>query len=161
MSAVHRDPAERWFEDFAVGDVVHTRGRTIDAGDLTAFAGLTGDHYPLHTDEEFAKAGRFGTRIAHGPLTQSIAIGLVGMSGYYGDGIAALLEIRRIRALKPVFAGDTIHVVAEVTACEEGESPRYGQLEVQYSVRNQEEEEVMVFEQVMLARRRPEGGADA
>jgi acyl dehydratase len=161
VSAVYKDPEDRYFEDFEVGDVVRTRGRTVDASDFTAFAGLTGDHYPLHIDEEFSKQGRFGTRIAHGPLTQSIAIGLVGMSGYYGNGIVALLEIRSVRATKPVLAGDTIHVVAEVLSVEPGESPRYGQLEVNYSVCNQRDEEVMVFQQVMLARRRPQEGEDA
>ena len=161
MSAVYKDPEDRYFEDFGVGDVIRTRGRTVDAADFTAFAGLTGDHYPLHIDEEFAKEGRFGTRIAHGPLTQCIAIGLVGMSGYYGNGIAALLEIRSVKATKPVVAGDTIYVVAEVLSLEAGESPRYGQLEVNYSVRNQRDEEVMVFQQVMLARRRPQEGEDA
>jgi 3-hydroxybutyryl-CoA dehydratase len=156
------DPPERFFEDFELGDVIVTRGRTVDASDLIAFAGLTGDYYPLHVDAEFAARTRFGARIAHGPLTQSIAVGLVGMTGYYGDGIVALIEVRSLRALLPVFAGDTLHVRAEVTAHEEGESPRFGQLEVTYSVRNQKEEEVMVFEQVMLARRRPDdGGEDA
>jgi 3-hydroxybutyryl-CoA dehydratase len=156
------DPPERFFEDFELGDVIVTRGRTVDASDLIAFAGLTGDYYPLHVDEEFAAATRFGARIAHGPLTQSIAVGLVGMTGYYGNGIVALIEVRSLRALLPVFAGDTLHVRAEVTAHEKGESPRFGQLEVTYSVRNQKEEEVMVFEQVMLARRRPaDGGEDA
>jgi acyl dehydratase len=160
VSAIYKDPADRFFEDFEVGDVIHTRGRTVDASDFTAFAGLTGDHYPLHIDEEFSKAGRFGTRIAHGPLTQCIAIGLVGMSGYYGNGIVALLEIRSVKATKPVVAGDTLHVLAEVLSLETGESPRYGQIEVNYSVRNQRDEEVMVFQQVMLARRRPQGGED-
>jgi MaoC like domain len=63
------DPQGRFFEDFAVGDRVVTRGRTVDIGDIATFAGLTGDHYPLHTDQEFAKTTRFETRIAHGPLT--------------------------------------------------------------------------------------------
>ena len=79
MAETLSDPPDRTFEDFALGDVIETRGRTLDAADFTAFAGLTGDHYPLHIDEEFCKGTRFGARIAHGPLTQSIAIGLVGM----------------------------------------------------------------------------------
>jgi acyl dehydratase len=162
MTRRFSDPEERYFEDFALGDVIETRGRTLDTADFNAFAGLTGDHYPLHIDEEFCKGTRFGSRIAHGPLTQSVAIGLVGMTGYYGNGIVALLELRRLRALAPVHAGDTITVRAEVSGHEEGESARFGELTVNYSVRNQRQEEVMVFEQVMLARRRPqEGGEDA
>jgi 3-hydroxybutyryl-CoA dehydratase len=150
------DPQDRFFEDFAAGDTVLTRGRTIDIGDLTAFAGLTGDHYPLHTDEEFSKGTRFGTRIAHGPLTFAIAVGLVGMSGFYGNAVVALLEVRSLRALKPVIPGDTLKVHAEVTEVAAGENPRYGSITVNYSVRNQRGEEVMTFLQSMLARRRIE-----
>jgi 3-hydroxybutyryl-CoA dehydratase len=147
------DPQDKTFDDFAVGDVVVTRGRTVDVGDLTVFAGLTGDHYPLHVDEEAAKATRFGTRIAHGPLTFALAVGLVGMSGFYGNAITALVEIRSLRALKPVIPGDTLKVHAEVVELAAGTNPKYGTVHVNYSVRNQREEEVMVFLQIMLARR--------
>lgn len=148
------DPQEKTFEDFEVGDVVLTRGRTVDIGDLTSFAGLTGDHYPLHVDEEYAKGTRFGTRIAHGPLIFAFAVGLVGMSGFYGNAIVALVEIKTLRALKPVVPGDTVKVRAEVTELSPGTNPKYGTVQVNYSVRNQREEEVMSFVQVMLARRR-------
>jgi 3-hydroxybutyryl-CoA dehydratase len=148
------DPVDKTFEDFALGDVILTRGRTVDIGDLTAFAGLTGDHYPLHTDEEYCKGTRFGTRITHGPLVFAFAIGLVGMTGIYGNAIVAMMEVRSIRALKPVIPGDTLKVRAEVVEHEAGKNPKYGTLGVAYSVRNQRDEEVMNFVQVMLARRR-------
>jgi 3-hydroxybutyryl-CoA dehydratase len=151
------DPQERFLDDFEVGESLTTRGRTIDVHDLTAFAGLTGDHYPLHTDEEYAKTTRFGTRIAHGPLTFSLAVGLVGMSGFYGNAIVALIEISTLRALKPVMPGDTIRVQAEVLEIKHGDNPKYGELLVNYSVQNQRSEEVMVFKQRMLARRRLTG----
>src|SRR5579859_3818807 len=80
------------FEDFPPGTAVVSPGRTIEAADINAFAGLTGDFYPLHVDEEAARATRFGGRIAHGPLTFSMAVGLVGLSGFYGDAVEALLE---------------------------------------------------------------------
>lgn len=149
-----KDPLEKHFDDFELGDTVITRGRTVDVGDLTLFAGLTGDHYPLHVDENFSKGTRFGTRIAHGPLTFAIAVGLVGMSGFYGNAITALLEIKSLRALKPVLPGDTLQVHAEVVALAPGTNPKYGTLQVNYQVRNQREEEVMTFLQIMLARRR-------
>jgi 3-hydroxybutyryl-CoA dehydratase len=150
------DPEDRYFDDFIVGDVIVTRGRTVEASDLIAFAGLTGDHYPLHIDEEFCKGTRFGTRIAHGPLTYAIGVGLVGMTGYYGNGIVAMLEVQSLKALKPVVPGDTLSVRAEVIACEPGESRRHGSVTVAYSVRNQRDEEVMTWSQLMLARRRME-----
>ena len=147
------DPPPKTFEDFALGDVVLTRGRTVETSDFIAFAGLTGDHYPLHTDAEVAGATRFGARIGHGPLTFSIAVGLVGLTNYYGDAIVALLEITSLRALAPVLAGDTLSVRAEVIGHVAGDNPKYGTLSVDYSVRNQRDDEVMCFTQVMLARR--------
>lgn len=153
MARAFTDPEPKCFEDFQLGDVMTTRGRTVDIGDITNYAGLTGDHYQLHTDGAFMAGNRFGQRIAHGPLTFSIAVGLVGLSGFYGDAIAALVEITGLRALKPVFPGDTVNVVATVTQ-HEATGPKYGTLGVTYSVRNQAGEEVMVFLQTMLAKRR-------
>jgi 3-hydroxybutyryl-CoA dehydratase len=153
------DPQDKFFEDFEMGELMVTRGRTIDVGDLTLFAGLTGDHYPLHTDEQYANSTRFGTRIAHGPLTFAIAVGLVGMSGFYGNAIVALIEIEGLKALKPVIPGDTVCVHSRVAALRPGDKPKYGTLQVDYSVRNQRDEEVMVFKQSMLARRRLSAGA--
>jgi acyl dehydratase len=152
------DPQEKTFEDFVVGDIVITRGRTVDIGDISMFSGLTGDHYPLHTDEEYGKATHFGRRIAHGPLTFALAVGLVGMSGFYGNAITALVEVKSLRALKPVIPGDTLKVRAEVVEIADGRNPKYGTVHVNYSVGNQREEEVMVFLQIMLARRRAQQG---
>ncbi len=157
MGRQFTDPEEKWFEDFELGDTMTTRGRTVDIGDITNFAGLTGDHYQLHTDGAYMTKNRFGQRIAHGPLTFSLAVGLIGLSGFYGDAIVALVEITGLKASKPVFAGDTLHVVGRVTV-HEATGPKYGTLGVTYSVRNQEDEEVMTFLQTMLAKRRPEEG---
>lgn len=150
------DPLERRFEDFEVGDEVLTRGRTVDVGDLTTFAGLTGDYYPLHTDEEYSSGTQFGTRIAHGPLTFALAVGLVGMSGFYGNAVVALLGIDSLRAKKAVLTGDTLRVKATVIDAVKGTSGRTGAITVAYSVRNQRDEEVMYFEQKNLARCRTE-----
>jgi acyl dehydratase len=90
-------------------------------------------------------------------LTFAIAVGLVGMSGFYGNAIVALVEIERLKALKPVIPGDTLRVHAQVVELQPGDSPKYGVLHVNYSVRNQREEEVMAFKQVMLARKRSAG----
>ncbi len=143
-----------WFEDFAVGQTLVSPGRTIEAADITAFAGLTGDFYPLHVDEEKARESRFGGRIAHGPLTFSIAVGLVGLSGFYGDAVEALLGVDEMRALQPVRPGDTIRVHVTVTDSEPVKSPKYGRLGLRYSVVNQAGVEVMTFLFSVLMRRR-------
>jgi 3-hydroxybutyryl-CoA dehydratase len=148
----------QYFEDFAVGDTVTSPGRTVDVGDISAFAGLTGDHYPLHVDEEYGKNTRFGGRIAHGPLTFSLAVGLISLSGFLGDAIVAFLECQEMRALAPVYPGNTIRVRVVVAAAETGSKPTYGTLRLDYTVINEKDEDVMRFRMVLLARRRPVEG---
>jgi 3-hydroxybutyryl-CoA dehydratase len=77
-----------------------------------AFAGVTGDFNPLHTDEVFAREQTpFGTRIAHGPLVLGISYGLSSPRERWKILALAGCE-RRFRA--PVFPGDTVWGVYEV-----------------------------------------------
>lgn len=147
------------FEDFAIGEITETRGRTVENADISSFAGLTGDFYPLHVDEEFAKKTQFAGRIAHGPLTFSLAVGLVALSGYYGTAVEALLECQTLQARRPVRPGDTIRVRTEVVDTQVAKRPESGVLHVKYSVLNQRDEVVMTFLWVMLVRRRNPLGA--
>jgi 3-hydroxybutyryl-CoA dehydratase len=59
----------KYFEDFIVGETFTTPGRTVTDADVTYFAGVSGDFYSLHADEEFAKRNILHKRIAHGVLT--------------------------------------------------------------------------------------------
>ena len=43
--------------------------RTVTQDRVTAYAHASGDHNPIHLDEEFAASTRFGQRIAHGMLS--------------------------------------------------------------------------------------------
>lgn len=54
-------------DDLGVSDWV-----TITQSQIDAFADATGDHQWIHVDPEQAKAGPFGTTIAHGYLTLSL-----------------------------------------------------------------------------------------
>ena len=75
------------------GQSLTTPGRTIGEGDINLFAGLVGDFTPIHVDAVFAKASPFGTRIAHGPLTMSTAIGMLTQTGVLGERVIALLNL--------------------------------------------------------------------
>jgi acyl dehydratase len=104
-----------FFEDFAPGQKVTSAGRTVTEHDVMTFAGLSGDFNQIHTDAEFAKATPFGQRISHGILGLAIASGLAVQTGVLGANVMAFREIGQWKFVKPVFFGDTIHVVMEVT----------------------------------------------
>jgi 3-hydroxybutyryl-CoA dehydratase len=97
---------------FKVGDSAELT-KTIEQADVDAFASVTGDHNPVHVDEEFAKSTRFGKRIAHGMLTASL-ISAVLANKLPGEGSVYLGQT--LRFVAPVFPGDEI--TARVTVKE-------------------------------------------
>src|SRR5260370_14932714 len=80
-----------YYEEFVLNEVRTTRARTVSEADIVTFAGLSGDFNPLHVDEVFAAATQFGGRIAHSPLTLSMAIGLMSQLHMIGRTALALL----------------------------------------------------------------------
>lgn len=84
-----------------------SRGRTVTEADVVAFAALTGDWHPLHTDAQWAAEGPFGRRIAHGLLVVSIAAGLLAIDP---ERVVALRRISDVVFRRPVAPGDTIRV---------------------------------------------------
>ena len=104
----------RYFEEFAVGELAVSTGRTVTETDLVNFAGLAGDYTQIHTNEDFARGSLFGKRIAHGLLLMSMASGLLAQLGFIEGTVLAFRELTWKFNL-PVFIGDTIHVEATVT----------------------------------------------
>ena len=113
--------------NFSVGDSAEIT-KTIEQADIDVFAEVTGDHNPVHVDEEFAKTTRFGRRIAHGMLTASLissvlANKLPGEGSVYlgqtlqfvapvcpGDEVTARVTVKQVREDKPILKLETICV---------------------------------------------------
>lgn len=77
---------------------------------VNMFAEITGDHQWIHIDEERAKAGPFGSTIAHGFFTLSLMASILpkiapleGMSGALNYGA------NRLRFLSPVPVPSKLH----------------------------------------------------
>lgn len=146
------NPLNAYFDELAVGDRFTTRARTITEADLVFFSGWSGDYSALHTDEEYAKAGPFGRRIAHGCLTLSVGTGLefALMSGPGPeDSIVAFYGMDRVRFVKPVFIGDTLHVEGEVTGLEAKDGGR-GVVTIHEDIVNQDGVTVAVLDKRTL-----------
>jgi 3-hydroxybutyryl-CoA dehydratase len=85
--------------------------RHISESDVFAFAHLSGDHNPLHLDEDFARQTRFEGRIVHGMFTASL---LSGALGTRLPGMGAIYLSQTLNFRRPVRIGDTVTVVIEV-----------------------------------------------
>jgi acyl dehydratase len=71
---------ERYFEDFAVGQVFKPTGRVrIEKEDIIAFAQKY-DPQPFHLDEEAARHSMFGRLVASGWHTAAVTMSLIARS---------------------------------------------------------------------------------
>lgn len=137
-----------------------SRGRTITEADVVAFATLTGDLHPAHTDAEWAARGRFGGRIAHGMLVVSYAVGLLGFDP---DRVVALRGLDSVTFKRPVRLGDTIRVRSKVEAVKQLD-PEHALVTLAWRIVNQADEVVTRAKVEALWRTAdegPDGVADA
>lgn len=87
--------------------------RVVGAGDLDAFAEVSGDTNPVHLDEAYAKTTPFGGRIAHGMLSAAYISAVLGTKL---PGPGAIYLSQQLRFRRPVKIGDP--VTARVTVKE-------------------------------------------
>ncbi len=126
MEEVRQLPIKKgiYFEEYAVGQTATTVGRTITETDVVAFAALSGDWNPIHSDAVYAAQDTFGQRIAHGLLGLSIASGLAVRLGFMDETVLAFREIADWKFSQPIYLNDTIHVC--ITVIEKRPVPRLG-----------------------------------
>ena len=133
--------AQRWFDDFAIGDRFESPSKTLNDAHFMFFAGMTGDAHPIHYDDEYAKETRFGRRLAHGLLLTSMtAVGASTLAPIIEHSIVAFVEqTTTFRA--PAFVGDTIKPRHEVIELERKRSA--GLLTLRVTLTNQRGETIL------------------
>ena len=97
-------------EKLSVGQKT-TRSITLTAEHVKAYAEMTGDHNPLHFDEDFASKTKFKKLVVQGGLTTGLLHALVAMD-MPGPGTVFLSQNWKFTS--PVFIGDTITAEAEI-----------------------------------------------
>lgn len=143
-----------YFEDYKIDETHTTTGRTITETDIVIHAGHTGDFYPHHMDAEWTKTQPFGQRMAHGTLVFSVA---VGMTAGEINPVAFSYGYDRLRFVKPVFIGDTIHVKLTISEKKEDSKRRdHGFVYEQGEVINQHDETVLAFTHIYSVERQAE-----
>lgn len=85
--------------------------QTISDSDIKAYAGLSGDHNPVHVNREYAENSRFGKRIAHGLMSAGFFSALFG-TRLPGPGCVYVSQSLQFK--RPVYIDDTVVATVEV-----------------------------------------------
>lgn len=144
-----------YFEDFETGQVYETGSQTLEAEEIIEF----GKNYaplPYHTDIEAAKDTSFGTLIAAGYQTAAVTFGLFARTGALSLSGMGSPGVDNLRWKRPVKAGDTLRVLANVveTSPSEKEGGRDA-VRIRYDTLNQDDEIVMTLTSLHFVRRTP------
>ncbi len=96
--------------ELKIGDKFSTE-RVVTDELIRKFADVSGDHNPIHLDDEVAMKTRFGRRIAHGMLSGAFISAVLGYE-FSERSIVYLSQTLKFTA--PVFIGDTVTATATV-----------------------------------------------
>ena len=144
---------DRWFDNYQLGEIRLTAGRTVTEADIVLHAGQTGDFFPHHMDAQWCATQPIGKRIAHGTLIMSMA---VGMTAEDINPQAMSYGYDRVRFVAPVLIGDTITVRAEITEkSDHRKRPEtFGYVHEQVTVTNQHGDTVLALVHLYLVNKR-------
>ena len=146
-------PAQRWFEDFTLGERFVLPSRTMTSGLFAAFQAASGDNHPVHYDVEYCRSRGMPGMLAHG---FQVAVQTCAGAGLFPhmveESLKGFLE-QSSRFLQPVFEGDTLYPALAVDELLPQRST--GVLGLRSTVHNQRGVLVMEGRQRYLLRRAP------
>jgi acyl dehydratase len=151
--AAHRLSEEsRYFEDFSLGERFALPSRTVSEAHFLAFQAASGDNHPIHYDRPYCRARGHRDLLAHGyQVLIQTAAGAGIFPHLVEDSLLGFIE-QSSRFLAPVYAGDTLYPVLEVSQLEAQRTT--GILTLASTVRNQDGDVVLEGEQRYLIRKR-------
>ena len=144
-----------YFEDFTVGRTFTTGTAGVTEDEIIGFAKRFAP-LPYHTDPEASKATMYGGVIAAGYHTAAITFGLWIETGAFRACGLGSPGVDKLRWLKPVRPGDTLHVVVEVIESSPAQAPGgRDAIRLKYDTVNQKGETVMTLTSLHFVKRRP------
>ena len=153
--AQHKPHDSQYFEDMEVGQQFYIPSRTMTDALFSAFQLASGDNHPIHYDLEYCKRHGHKGMVAHGFQTLiQTAPGAGWFPFVIGDSLIGFLE-QSSRFLKPVYNGDTLYSMLEITGLKPQKST--GVVTIRSTVHNQDGELVLEGEQKFLLRKRNPG----
>jgi acyl dehydratase len=144
-----------FFESLAVGQEYRTMAVTVTDESIIRFA-LEYDFQPFHVDKVAAERSIFGGLIASGIQTIALTMRLCNQTQLFAGNAIAGIGLDDVRFLRPVYAGDTIRVVATVEECRDTKShPNGGVVKWALETFNQKNERVFRAKLINIMMRRP------
>lgn len=157
-------PRGLYFEDLRDARRFRSAGVTVTEDAIIRFA-LEWDAQPFHIDREAAAGSLFGSLVGSGLQTVMLTYRLYFQMGLLDGTAMAGLGIDRIKFLRPLIPGDTLHVMVEAVAVRPSGKPDRGIATIRLETLNQKEETILTMELSALVARRPApegaGGSEA
>jgi acyl dehydratase len=149
------DAPTHYFEDLEIGQRFPIPSRTMTDALFAAFQLASGDNHPIHYDVEYCRRHGHPNMLAHGfqALIQT-APGAGDFPRFIGASLVGFIE-QSSTFLKPVYAGDTLYPMLEVTELTAQRTT--GVVVLRSSIRNQKGETVLEGMMKFLVRRRTAG----
>ncbi|WP_122072547.1 MaoC family dehydratase [Pseudophaeobacter sp. EL27] len=144
--------AGRFFEDYALGDVItHAVPRTVSGGERAMYHALYPARHALYSSDEFARRSGLpksplddlaAFHIVFGKTVPDVSLNAVANLGY-AEG----------RWLLPVYEGDTLRSVSEVIGVKQNSNGKSGVVYVRTKGLNQRDETVMEYVRWVMVRK--------
>ena len=99
-------------DDIQIGQSASLQ-KAFTMDEVQTFADVSGDHNPLHLDDDYAKGTLFGRPIVHGALTSALFSAILGQEL---PGLGSIYVAQEVQFLAPIYIGE--EVVAEVKVVE-------------------------------------------
>ena len=145
--------ARRGFEDLVVGERFPLPSRTITEAHFSAFQALSGDNHPIHYDRPYCAALGHRDLLAHGLHVAALTAAGAGLFPHLiAESLVGFLEVSA-RFLRPVYCGDTLYPLLEITALEPQRTT--GVVRMAATVDNRAGERVLEGTHAYLLRLRP------
>jgi len=143
-----------YYEDAAPGLTIETAGLIVTEAHIVQFAGLSGDFFAVHMDDQFAQSLGFERRIAHGLLGLILLDGLKNRAERQFASVASLSRHWNFR--RPIYAGDRVSGRLSVGARRLTSRGDRGILTLEMELRNGRAEVVQDGTNLLMVHRRPE-----
>lgn len=144
--------AQKIYEQYFIGEVFESYGRTITEADIVNFTCFAGLKLPMFIDEEFSKKhSLYKTRVAPGLMTASLGAGM--LEDILGKYTLAALGLDRFKFSAPVKIGDTLHARITVEGMKDHRDGDKGILSVKIEMVNQHAVAALTFHGAFMMRK--------